>query len=150
MRNESHEGERSPARMIAVDMDGTLLGRDGHVSPRNLAALQAAEKTGIEVVIATGRRHCYAMRQLRGLGLREENALVSSNGTVTRTLGAKLLERTLMQTGAAQRLCAHMDEFRSSMVITFDRTGDNGEDARGALVVEDLEELTEVSASGWR
>lgn len=141
MRNESHEGECGPARMIAIDMDGTLLGPDGHVSPRNLAALQAAEKTGVEVVIATGRRHCYAMRQLRGLGLREENVLVSSNGTVTRTLGAKLLERTLMQTGAAQRLCAHMDEFRSSMVITFDRTGDNGEDDRGALVVEDLEEL---------
>ncbi len=141
MRSESHEGERSPIRMIAVDMDGTLLGADGHVSPRNLAAMQAAEKAGIEVVVATGRRHCYAMRQLRGLSLREENALVSSNGTVTRTLGAKLLERTLMQTGAAQRLCAHMDEFRNSLVITFDRTGENGEDARGALVVEDLEEL---------
>jgi hydroxymethylpyrimidine pyrophosphatase-like HAD family hydrolase len=136
MQNENH-----PVRMIAVDMDGTLLGADGHVSPRNLAALQAAEKTGIEVVVATGRRHCYAMRQLRGLGLREENALVSSNGTVTRTLGAKLLERTLMQPETARWLCGHMDEFRNALVITFDMTGTNGEDARGALVVERLEEL---------
>src|SRR6185503_17005625 len=97
----------SPVRMIAVDMDGTLLGQDGCVSPRNLAALQAAESAGIEVVVATGRRHCYAMRQLRGLGLREENALVSSNGTVTRTIGARLLDRTLMPSATAQWLCQH-------------------------------------------
>ena len=69
-------------RMIAVDMDGTLLGADGQVSARNLAALKAAEAAGVEVVVATGRRHCYAMRQLRGLGLGEENGLISSNGTV--------------------------------------------------------------------
>ncbi len=127
--------------MIAVDMDGTLLGSDGHVSARNLAALQAAERAGIEVVVATGRRHCYAMRQLRGLNLREENALVSSNGTVTRTIGARLLERTLMQPDTAQWLCGHIEEFRNALVITFDMVGSDGEDARGALVVEHLEEL---------
>lgn len=130
-----------PTRMIAVDMDGTLLGPDGHVSPRNLSALQAAENAGIEVVIATGRRHCYAMRQLRGLGLREENALISSNGTVTRTIGSKLLERKLMRPQTARWLCSHIDEFRNALVITFDMVSPDGEDARGSLVVEQLEEL---------
>ncbi len=65
----------APLRMIAIDMDGTLLGPDGKVSERNLAALLAAEQAGAEIVVATGRRHCYAMRQLRGLGLRESSAL---------------------------------------------------------------------------
>ncbi|MBS1821046.1 MAG: HAD family phosphatase, partial [Acidobacteria bacterium] len=73
-------------RMVAVDMDGTLLGGDGQVSARNLAALKAAERAGVEVVIATGRRHNYAMKVLRGLGLREENGLISSNGAVVRTV----------------------------------------------------------------
>lgn len=127
--------------MIAVDMDGTLLGPDGHVSPHNLNALQAAEGAGIEVVVATGRRHSYAMRQLRGLGLREKNALISSNGTVTRTIGAELLERSLMRPHTARWLCSHVDEFRNSLVITFDMVGPDGDDARGALVVEHLEEL---------
>ncbi len=127
--------------MIAVDMDGTLLGPDGHVSPQNLKAVLEAEKAGIEVVVATGRRHCYAMRQLRGLGLREENAVISSNGTVTRTIGAKLLERNLMQPRTARWLCGHIDEFRNALVITFDMVGADGEDARGALVVEHLDEL---------
>lgn len=134
--------------MIAVDMDGTLLGQDGCVSPRNLAALQAAERAGIEVVVATGRRHCYAMRQLRGLGLCEENALVSSNGTVTRTMGARLLERTLMPSATAQWLCGHIDEFRNALVVTFDMVGSDGEDARGALVVEHLDELND-SIGKW-
>lgn len=137
-----------PVRMIAVDMDGTLLGQDGCVSPRNLAALQAAESAGIEVVVATGRRHCYAMRQLRGLGLHEENALVSSNGTVTRTIGARLLERTLMPSATALWLCQHIDEFRNALVVTFDMVGSDGEDARGALVVEHLDELND-SIGKW-
>jgi hypothetical protein len=139
MRNNSQKSH--PVRMIAVDMDGTLLGPDGHVSPRNLAALQAAEKAGIEVVVATGRRHCYAMRQLRGLNLRPENVLVSSNGTVTRTIGAKLLERTMMQQDTARWVCGHIEEFRNAMVITFDLVKPDGEDARGSLVVEHMEEL---------
>jgi hydroxymethylpyrimidine pyrophosphatase-like HAD family hydrolase len=135
-------------RMLAVDMDGTLLGADGKVSARNLAALKAAERAGVEVVVATGRRHCYAMRQLRGLGLRNENALISSNGTVVRTIGARLLERALLTTETAAWLCGHVDEFRSSLVVTFDKVGPDGEDARGALVVEALDELN-VSIGRW-
>jgi hypothetical protein len=128
-------------RLIAVDMDGTLVGPDGHVSDRNLAAIKAAERSGVEVVVATGRRHCYAMRVLRGLGLGEENALISSNGTVTRTIGAKLLERTLLPKETARWLCRHVDEFRNALVMTFDNVGPDGEDARGALVVEHLDQL---------
>jgi hydroxymethylpyrimidine pyrophosphatase-like HAD family hydrolase len=127
--------------MIAVDMDGTLLGADGKVSARNLAAMHAAEQAGIEVVVATGRRHCYAMRQLRGLGLNEANALVSSNGTVTRTVGAKLIERNLLVGPTALWLCQHLEEFRNALVVTFDKVRADGEDERGALVVEHLEEL---------
>ena len=136
----------APIRMIAVDMDGTLLGLNGRVSEENLAALRAAEQAGIEVVVATGRRHCYAMRILRDLGLRAESALVSSNGTVTRTVGTgtsgtRLIERTLMQRETALWLCEHLAEFRNALVITFDRVQPDGEDARGALVVEEMEEL---------
>jgi HAD superfamily hydrolase (TIGR01484 family) len=135
-------------RMIAVDMDGTLLGADGRVSGRNLAAMKAAERAGVEVVVATGRRHCYAMRVLRELGLREENALISSNGTVTRTIGASLLERTLLPVDTAKWLCGHVEEFRNALVITFDKVGPDGEDARGALVVEHLDVLT-ASIGKW-
>ncbi len=128
-------------RMVAVDVDGTLLGADGKVSARNIAALQAAERAGVQVVIATGRRHSYAMKVLRGLGLGEENGLISSNGAVVRTLGARLLERTLLGQETAEWLCGHMGEFRRALLVTFDRVQPDGDDTRGALVVEEMDEL---------
>lgn len=135
-------------RLIAVDMDGTLLGPGGRVSERNIAAMKAAERAGVEVVVATGRRHCYAMRVLRELGLREEDALISSNGTVTRTIGARLVERTLLPVETARWLCGHMDEFRDALVMTFDRVRPDGEDERGSLVVEQMEGL-HASIGRW-
>jgi hydroxymethylpyrimidine pyrophosphatase-like HAD family hydrolase len=140
--------ERGAVRMIAIDLDGTLIGADGRVSARNIAALEAAERAGVEIVVATGRRHCYAMRVLRELGLREECGLISSNGTVTRTIGARLLERTLLPVETARWLCGHVEEFRNALVMTFDKVGPDGEDARGALVVERIEELT-ASIGRW-
>jgi Cof subfamily protein (haloacid dehalogenase superfamily) len=127
--------------MIAVDLDGTLLGADGRCGPRNRAALLAAEEAGIVVAIATGRRHCYAMHVLRELGLRDDTLLVSSNGAVVRTLGSELIERTMMERATAAWLCGHLGEFRNALVVTFDRVQPNGEDTRGALVVEDFEDL---------
>ena len=137
-----------PMRMLVVDMDGTLLGSDGQVSARNLAALRSAEAAGVEVVVATGRRHCYAMRVLRGLGLGEANALISSNGTVVRTVGATLIERSLLPKATARWLCGHVEEFRNSLVMTFDKVESDGDDARGALVVEELAELN-ASIGKW-
>jgi hydroxymethylpyrimidine pyrophosphatase-like HAD family hydrolase len=140
---------KTAIRLIAIDMDGTLLGDDGRVSPRNLAALLVAQAAGIEVVVATGRRHSYAMHILRPLGLHHASALVSSNGTVIRTLGSvgadpiasQLIARTHLPHATALWLCGHVDEFRNALVLTFDRVGPEGDDTRGALVVEHLDEL---------
>ncbi|MFD3687171.1 HAD family hydrolase [Nocardiopsis sp. NPDC058631] len=42
-------------RVIATDLDGTLLGPKGLVSPRNRQALAAAADAGVKVVVSTGR-----------------------------------------------------------------------------------------------
>jgi hypothetical protein len=135
-------------RLIAIDMDGTLLAANSRVSPRNLSALRAAENAGAEIVIATGRRHCYAMKVLRELNLNPSSALISSNGAVTRTIAAELLHRTLLPLSTARWLCTHLADYRNSLVITFDEVDANGEDTRGALVVEHLDTL-HASISGW-
>jgi hypothetical protein len=138
----------SRTRLIAIDMDGTLLHTDGHVSEHNLAAIREAEAHGIEVVIATGRRHCYAMRVLRQLDWPTHTALISSNGTVIRTLGSELLHRRHMPVENARWLCEHVKDFRATLVLTFDKVRANGEDDRGSLVCEGLDELN-ASIGRW-
>jgi HAD superfamily hydrolase (TIGR01484 family) len=135
-------------RLIAIDMDGTLLHSDGHVSERNLTAIREAEAQGIEVAIATGRRHCYAMRVLRALDRPAHTALISSNGTVIRTLGSDLLDRTHMPVETARWLCQHVKDFRATLVLTFDKVRADGEDDRGALVCERMHELN-ASIGRW-
>ncbi len=48
-------GPRPRPRLIATDLDGTLLRDDKSVSDRTIAALAAAEEAGIEVFFVTGR-----------------------------------------------------------------------------------------------
>ena len=45
----------SPVRLIATDLDGTLLRDDGTISPRSRAAIHAAQHAGLWVVFVTAR-----------------------------------------------------------------------------------------------
>ncbi len=42
-------------KLIAIDLDGTLLNSEGKISTNNLAAIRHAEASGMKVVVATGR-----------------------------------------------------------------------------------------------
>src|SRR6476619_8339863 len=42
-------------RMVATDLDGTIVGADGTVSARTIAALRACQDAGVLVVYVTGR-----------------------------------------------------------------------------------------------
>jgi hypothetical protein len=124
-----------PVRMIALDMDGTLLPSiGGLISERNRRALLAADAAGIEIVIATGRRQAYAMPLLRQLDLAQSTVIISSNGTVSRTFAGKTLHRTLMPVETARSLCGLMRSY-GTLVFTFDREGP------GELVIESLVQL---------
>ncbi len=137
-----------PPRLIAIDLDGTLLNSFGKVSPRNLAALKLAESSGIEIVISTGRRHSFAMHVLRDLNLHHASAVVSSNGTVIRTISSELIHRTHLPLSTARWLCSHLNDYRNTLVLTFDLTGADGEDSRGALIVQHLDDL-HTSIGRW-
>lgn len=51
-------------KVIAVDMDGTLLNEKNDISEETLEAIRKAEEAGIEMIIATGRGYHYAMSAL--------------------------------------------------------------------------------------
>lgn len=121
--------------MIVVDIDGTLLPSPGTVvTPRTIRALRNAESAGIEIVVATGRRQAYALPLLAPIGLKAETVLITSNGTVTRTIAGERIGRFLLPVETARALCPLLRPLGAT-VFTFDREG------RGELVLESLQAL---------
>jgi hypothetical protein len=120
-------------RLIAIDIDGTLLDSQAQVSKANLEALRRAHQAGIETVLVTGRRHDFALPIAESLGF--DLWIISSNGAVTRSIRGDAFHRDLMPQATADKLCRHMSSFRNYSVITFDREG------RGAIVCENHEHL---------
>jgi Cof subfamily protein (haloacid dehalogenase superfamily) len=123
-----------PIRMLAVDIDGTLLNSWFHISPVDIDALRRAHESGIEVVLVTGRRHTFALPMAQQLGF--DLWLISSNGAVTRSLQGESFHRDLLPVETCRRLCGVMRDFRGNTVITFDK------ESKGALVLERMDELT--------
>jgi len=122
-----------PIRLIAVDIDGTLIDSTLDIPQGNLEALRRAHGAGVEIVLVTGRRHRFAMPVAEQLGF--EFCLISSNGAITRSTSGGLFHRDMLSRDVARRLCGHMIEFSGSMVLTFDK------ETRGAIVVERTDEL---------
>jgi hypothetical protein len=123
-----------PIRLVAIDMDGTLLpALSQNVSRRNADALRAAQQAGVTVVIATGRRSAYTIPLLESLGLRADTPLITSNGAVIKTLGGVLIDRCYLESRVARGLCGLLRPF-GCLVFTFDRPG------RGELALENLEQ----------
>ena len=118
----------SPIRLIAIDIDGTLLDSRSQISPANLDALHRAREAGIETVLVTGRRHNFALPIAELLGF--DLWIISSNGAVTRSTRGECFHHDLLPQATAVKLCRSMTEFRNHTVITFDREG------MGAIVCE--------------
>ena len=55
-------------RLVAVDLDGTLLDSNRSISEENVRAVMEARENGVMVVIATGRMHCTPCRPPRPSG----------------------------------------------------------------------------------
>lgn len=127
-------------RLLAIDIDGTLLNSQFAISDRDLQALRSAHAAGIEVVLVTGRRHTFALPIARELGF--DLWLISSNGAITRSLSGTTFHRDLLPVGTCRKLCECTREFRGNTVITFDK------ETKGALVLERMDELT-TSIQRW-
>jgi Cof subfamily protein (haloacid dehalogenase superfamily) len=127
-------------RLLALDIDGTLLNPQFKISEDDLFALRRAQAAGIEIVLVTGRRHTFALPIAQQLGF--DLWLISSNGAVTRSLAGETFHRDLMPREVCRELVAAMQEFRGNTVLTFDK------ETKGAIVLEHLGDLS-ASIRRW-
>ncbi len=130
----------SDIRLIATDIDGTLLNPEFKISDDDLTALRRAHAAGIEIVLVTGRRHTFALPIAQQLGF--DLWLISSNGAVTRSLSGGTFHRDLMPREVCRELCGAMQDFRGHTVLTFDK------ETKGAIVLEHMDDLN-ASIQRW-
>ncbi|HEY2296545.1 MAG TPA: HAD family hydrolase [Jatrophihabitans sp.] len=88
-------------KLVATDLDGTLLRSDGTVSPRTRAALEAADATGIVVVFVTGRPPRWLDPVVDATG--HLGIAVGANGAVVYDLRTEQIVRTDPMAAAAAR-----------------------------------------------
>ncbi len=129
-----------PIRLLAVDIDGTLLNSQFHISQADLEALGHAHEGGVEILLVTGRRHIFALPIAQQLGF--PLWLISSNGAVTRSFAGESFHRDLLPVETCRQLCSTMQQFRGNTVVFFDK------ESKGALVLERMDELT-ISIRRW-
>ena len=91
-------------RLIALDMDGTLLGADhATIPPRNVSALREASARGVKIAIASGRSWSLIEETARSLGA-VDYAVTANGAYVLETAG----ERMVCQQGIGKAQCGEI------------------------------------------
>lgn len=98
-------------KLIALDVDGTLLNPQGQISPRVRAAIQAATEVGCIITLATGRRHRPARAIANDLGIKVPLILYSG---------------TLIYDTAAEKALLHRPLERNFVAAALSFLGENG------------------------
>ena len=125
---------RPRVRLVALDIDGTLLRSDKSLAPRTRAAIDAARARGVRVVLATGRRYPSARRVAEDLG--GDVPLILHNGALVVEGGRVLRCRPLAREAAARAIRAGRGAGGEPVVH-------GGKDGEGWLLVEE-----KVAATG--
>ncbi len=97
--------EKKVYRLVAFDLDGTVLDESGRMSPGTLAALAAAGKAGAMLAVVTGRAFALVPRQI--VRLPYLRYIASDSGAViTRCPGGQTLQVRPLEKTLAQKLVA--------------------------------------------
>lgn len=106
-------------RLIALDIDGTLLDSDWQLPDANREAVRQAVLRGVEVVLVTGRRYEFALPVARLFDV--ELTLIVNNGALVKTAGGTTLMSCLLPVAVARRVLEATLDFRDSASVVFDR-----------------------------
>jgi Cof subfamily protein (haloacid dehalogenase superfamily) len=110
-------------KLIALDIDGTLLDSRWTLPEANRAAIAEATRRGIEVALVTGRRYDFAMPIAVQIGA--PLTMIVSNGALIRTEDGKTHLRHLLPRETAARVLEITKRWRDGCGVVFDRPREN-------------------------
>ncbi len=109
-------------RLVAIDIDGTLLDSRWKLPDRNRDAIVAAVAQGVEIALVTGRAYGFA-RPIVDLFSCPITA-VASNGALVRLSTGATEMRHLLPREAARTVLSAAAGYRDNVALTFDRPRD--------------------------
>jgi Cof subfamily protein (haloacid dehalogenase superfamily) len=110
-------------RLIALDLDGTLLNSSAEIPEANLRAIQAAVDRGIEVALVTGRRYDFARPVAEQIPC--PLTMIVNNGALVRSKDGTTHLRHLLPRETALELLSQMESYRRRAALVFDRPREN-------------------------
>jgi 5-amino-6-(5-phospho-D-ribitylamino)uracil phosphatase len=106
-------------RLIALDIDGTLLDSQWRVPAANADAVRRATEAGIEVALVTGRRFDFARPVIEAIDA--PLTMIVSGGALVKTRGGDTLVRHLLPAEVALAVVDGTRSFRDAAAVVFDR-----------------------------
>jgi Cof subfamily protein (haloacid dehalogenase superfamily) len=115
--------ERSDrVRLLAIDIDGTLLDSRWELPEANREAVARAAEAGIEVLLVTGRRFDFALPIAEMLGeLAGELTLIVNNGALVKSRDGATHLRHLLPLAVARDVLRALPQFAPGAALVFDR-----------------------------
>jgi len=118
-------------RLIALDIDGTLLDSRWRVPDANREAIQRATRCGIEVALVTGRRYDFALPVAQDLGC--PVTMIVNNGGLIRSHDGHTRLKRLLPVKTARAALELGRPWRAGAAVIFDRPKEN------QLILEQLD-----------
>jgi hypothetical protein len=110
-------------RLLAIDVDGTLVNSSDELTPATQAALRTATAAGIHVVLATGRRYSHTLHLVEPLGIGVP--LVTAGGALIKDPGThETLFKTEFDRGVLCQLLATLDRAGYDALLNGDTFAD--------------------------
>jgi Cof subfamily protein (haloacid dehalogenase superfamily) len=106
-------------RLLAIDIDGTLLDSQGRLPDAHREAVVDAYACGIAIVLVTGRSFHFARPVARLLSI--PPTLVCNNGALVKNEAGETVMRHLLSRDAARGVLADTRRYEDSVAIIFDR-----------------------------
>jgi HAD-superfamily hydrolase, subfamily IIB len=91
-------------KLMAIDIDGTLLNDEQKITPKNIQMIQAAMHKGTKIVLCTGRDYQGAISNANRLGLKgsDEYMIYFGGSRIQNFDGKVIYQKTLAETDAIE------------------------------------------------
>ena len=107
-------------KLVAIDIDGTLLDSQGNLPPQNTSAIEEVIQKGVKVILVSGRRWSMARQVAVALGL--AFPVVAHNGALIRSpLDSRRLASSFLKPSLAVEVLAHTQHHLAYLVLHRDQ-----------------------------